>query len=280
MKAPSARREPSLTPGKGGWLLALSVAALMHLAGATLAFWVPPTEPRGQAKAAGTGGVEIALGPAGSAAGGPEEQQGEDTPEPVNAPEPESVEPEPDPEPVQEPTPVREKTPLPRPDKPIEPIKKVEPVKKPVTEARPEPKPETPLVKEDTPPPQASTTGAAGKSGSTEQNNTGSGDNTAGGGLPGDTHDYAATLLAWLEQHKEYPRRARMRRQQGTVLLYFVVDREGRVQDYRIEQSSGHVALDEEVQKMIKRAQPLPAMPDTMDNSTLELVVPVQFFLR
>lgn len=38
--------------------------------------------------------------------------------------------------------------------------------------------------------------------------------------------------------------------------------------------------LDAEVQKMIERAQPLPAMPDTKDNSTLELVVPVQFFLR
>lgn len=64
------------------------------------------------------------------------------------------------------------------------------------------------------------------------------------------------------------------------MLLYFVVDREGHVLDYRIEQSAGHAALDEEVQKMIERAQPLPAMPDTMDKETLELVVPVQFFLR
>ncbi|MCF8017186.1 MAG: hypothetical protein K9L65_16135 [Chromatiaceae bacterium] len=50
--------------------------------------------------------------------------------------------------------------------------------------------------------------------------------------------------------------------------------------DYRAQQSSGHATLDAEVQKMSERAQPLSVMPDTMDNSTLELVVPMQFFLR
>ncbi|MGJ3256572.1 MAG: energy transducer TonB [Alcanivorax sp.] len=279
-KEPSRQREPSLTPGRFGWFLALSVAALLHLAAVALVFWSSHTEPEGQAKAAGTGGVEIALGPAGRAVGGAKAQQGEDTPEPVNTPEPESVELEPELEPEPEPEPEPEKTPPPRPEKLIEPVKKTEPVKKPVTEPVPESKPDTTPVKEPPPPPQASTAGAAGNSGSTEQNNTGSGDNTAGGGLPGDTRDYAATLLAWLERHKEYPRRARLRRQQGTVLLYFMVDREGRVLDYRIQQSAGHVTLDEEVRKMIERAQPLPAMPDTMDDNTLELVVPVQFFLR
>ncbi len=31
---------------------------------------------------------------------------------------------------------------------------------------------------------------------------------------------------------------------------------------------------------MIERAQPLPRMPDDMKQAELELVVPVQFFLR
>ena len=31
---------------------------------------------------------------------------------------------------------------------------------------------------------------------------------------------------------------------------------------------------------MIRRAQPLPRMPDDMDKAQLELVAPVQFFLR
>jgi len=101
-----------------------------------------------------------------------------------------------------------------------------------------------------------------------------------GRGLPGDTRDYAATLLAWLERHKEYPRSARLRRQEGTVMLYFVVDREGRVLAHRIDKGSGYPALDAGVLAKIERAQPLPAMPAHMDKPTLELVVPVQFFLR
>lgn len=129
-------------------------------------------------------------------------------------------------------------------------------------------------------PPRASIAGAGGNNGNKEANNTGGGDDTAGGGLTGDTRDYAATLLTWLEQHKDYPRRARVRRQQGTVMLYFVIDRHGRVLEYRIEEGSGHPALDQEVLSLIQRAQPLPAMPVSMEKDTLELVVPVEFFLN
>lgn len=92
--------------------------------------------------------------------------------------------------------------------------------------------------------------------------------------------DQPVSLQPWLERHKEYPRHARLRRQEGRVLLYFRIDRAGRVLDYRIEQSSGYSLLDGEVRRMIERAQPLPAMPASMDQSSLELVVPVQFFLR
>jgi len=87
-------------------------------------------------------------------------------------------------------------------------------------------------------------------------------------------------LLAWLEHYKEYPRRARLRRQQGTALLYFIIDRTGRVLNYRLHQSSGHRILDNEVLSMIQRAQPLPPIPDKIDREQLELIVPVQFFLR
>jgi len=47
-------------------------------------------------------------------------------------------------------------------------------------------------------------------------------------------------------------------------MLYFVINRQGQVLDYRIEQGSGHPALDEEVVQMIECAKPLPAMPPSM----------------
>lgn len=101
-----------------------------------------------------------------------------------------------------------------------------------------------------------------------------------GGGTPGQQADYLTLLQIWLEQHKEYPRRAQRRHQQGTAMLYFRMSRDGMVLDFRIEQSSGHTLLDREVAAMIKRAQPLPAMPDFMTQARLELVVPVVFAIR
>lgn len=92
--------------------------------------------------------------------------------------------------------------------------------------------------------------------------------------------NYAATLLTWLEKHKEYPRMARSRRQQGTVIVYFIVDRDGIIITSRIEQTSGYSALDDEALKMLARAQPLPGIPNDIEGNSLALVVPVEFFIR
>jgi len=121
--------------------------------------------------------------------------------------------------------------------------------------------------------------GSAGESGNQASEGAGSGEDASGGGVPGASADYVAQLRAWLEKHKRYPRRAQLRRLEGTALLHFVIDREGRVLEYNIREGSGHEILDEEVTAMIQRAQPLPGMPAEMDQTRLELVVPVQFFL-
>jgi len=267
--------EVSLTPGRRGWLTALAVALFLHVAVAALAFWSPAEPPRGQAQAPGTGGVEIALGPAGRAAGGPETVQAETPAEEAPMPETEP-EPAPAPEPASEPE--RKPDPEPPPEPEPDPIPVEAPVAAPQAQSEADAQTERDAVKNSAPRP--SVAGAGGNSGSRQADHTGSGDDSAGGGLPGDTRDYAATLLAWLERHKEYPRRARLRRQEGTVMLYFLVDREGRVLEHRIEQGAGYRALDAEVLAMIERAQPLPAMPASMEKERLELVVPVQFFMR
>jgi protein TonB len=98
--------------------------------------------------------------------------------------------------------------------------------------------------------------------------------------VPGGAADYMSVLRAWLEQHKEYPSRARRRRVEGTALLVFVMDRGGRVLSHRIERSAGDPSLDHAVAEMIERAQPLPPMPDSFQQARLEVRVPVQFLLR
>ncbi len=91
---------------------------------------------------------------------------------------------------------------------------------------------------------------------------------------------YYAELAAWLERHKRYPPQARKMRQEGIVRVRFVIDRNGKVISHRIESSSGHTALDLAASELLRRASPMPAIPASMGQSRLEIVVPIAYRLR
>lgn len=92
--------------------------------------------------------------------------------------------------------------------------------------------------------------------------------------------DWRGQVLAALNRVKRYPPSAEARRQQGAPWIRFVIDRSGRVLSARLERSSGVAALDREAAALPPRAQPLPPPPDDLPGDTVELVVPVEFFLR
>ncbi len=125
-----------------------------------------------------------------------------------------------------------------------------------------------------------SVAGASGKSGTQSAPDVGSGKSTTPGGGSPATVSYLAMLRNRLEKHKEYPATARARRLQGTVSLYFAIDRAGRILNYHIRKSSGHKLLDRAAEAMIERAKPLPPMPENIHRATLELVMPVRFHMR
>jgi protein TonB len=122
--------------------------------------------------------------------------------------------------------------------------------------------------------------GTQGRAGVSDGDEAGDGNASASGGTPGTTVDYGARLLAWLERHKQYPPRARDRRQEGAVMLYLAIARDGAVLAYRIREGSGHAALDHATLEMVERASPLPPFPDGIDRDRLELIVPVRYAIR
>jgi protein TonB len=97
------------------------------------------------------------------------------------------------------------------------------------------------------------------------------------GGAGGVTDDYLARLSAWLERHKRYPRRSRLRSEEGVVLVRFEVGNDGSVAGFDIVKSSGHALLDEEAHEMLLRAQPLPRRAGLA--GAVQLEVPVGFTL-
>lgn len=103
-----------------------------------------------------------------------------------------------------------------------------------------------------------------------------------GGGNPAARIKYVRRLTAWLERHKRYPSKARRRREEGTVVLNFVINRSGELQSYKIVTASQYPALNDAVEKMIQRASPLPKPPADMQagRSMVSFTVPVNFSLN
>jgi periplasmic protein TonB len=81
-----------------------------------------------------------------------------------------------------------------------------------------------------------------------------------------------------IERHKRYPEAAQARNQHGTVELEFSLDRQGRVVASRIAKSSGSSVLDEATLDLVRRAQPFPPPPPGMVDVNLN--VPVRYNLR
>lgn len=226
----------------------------------------------------------------------------------VAAVQPEIVEPsepEPLPEPevlqAQEPPPEPEQAPLPEPEEATEPEQVAQAEPEPVT---PEPQPEPELVKPrpepplEPPPPQevpaqeepvqvapqpAPTERVAAidempMAGATSPSQSSDSDTVGAGGTAPDA-SYLMSIRALLEEHKTYPPMAQRRGMEGEVQLWFAIDRNGRVLDYRIQRGSGHEMLDEEVERLIQQIAAFPPVPADVDTERLELIVPVSFRL-
>lgn len=281
-----------MTIRKRHWVTAISVALLAH-ASLLLLLWEPA---KSGAASLGIGGVSVSFGMAGGAPGASEVSPPEVAA--VEAPETPIVEAEPVQEAVQETEPVEAAEVVPVVEETVAAVEikpktqqatlPKKPKPKEVREVAPAPQPpvvtptevaatEAPTEMKAAP---ATVAGSAGKSGTQQSANVGTGSSASAGGRPGSSKNYFALLQAWLEKNKEYPPQARRRRQEGIAMLTFTINRQGRVLAAHISRSAGAEILDEEVMKMIRRANPVPPFPDDFPESEIKLVVPVQFQLR
>lgn len=220
----------------------------------------------------------------------------ESKPTPKPEPKTESVAPpSPEPKPELEPVPevesgVKPEAALPQSPPQSQPLQQPQPEPKPDPKPESKPKPEQhrPPPQEQTPPKPVSKPPAPPASASPAKPLPPAPQAVAPAPAPRATASrstqavqiWQQRLLAQIERHKRYPRAARRRRQEGVVYLYFVMDRQGRVLSARIRRSSGYALLDEETLALIRRASPLPAPPPGVGGKRIELVVPVEFFIR
>jgi len=106
---------------------------------------------------------------------------------------------------------------------------------------------------------------------------------TASSEIPLDTiatARYEQLLVAWLEKHKKYPRRAKRLRIEGEGRLRILIDRTGRTLQVTLEERTGNRLLDKATLEMARRADPFPPIPENDPRRQMEFIVPVAFVLH
>lgn len=262
---PVLARQGWESPRVGVWTASVLAMMVLHAGALALAvWWHPQAEPAALPPAA----MMIELAPLAAASASPRnmapaiEQQ-------AARPAKKVVEEPPRPEPVR-----KAEVPLPQPKpKPKQPPK-----------PQPEPKP-TPLVKTMAEAPPAETvvehsTAPIATEAPVAPKMAAPASGAASSAPSNALSTWQGALRAHLERYKRYPSAAQARRQEGVSYVRFSMNRDGAVRWARLERTSGFSRLDDESLALMERAQPLPPPPSEVPGTVIEIVVPIEFFLK
>lgn len=106
----------------------------------------------------------------------------------------------------------------------------------------------------------------------------------AGAGAHARGHDenawnrYLGKLRREVERHKTYPRRARLRREEGEVQVRFRIDHRGRVTEVALVRGSGSAVLDRHVESLMAGLE-FPPPPESIRVAGKSITLPVRFSL-
>ncbi|MFF5864403.1 TonB family protein [Pseudomonas sp. NPDC012596] len=153
----------------------------------------------------------------------------------------------------------------PKPEKPLQAASRT----RPVEAAKPAPKPSeaAPRVQPPSQPAAVREQAAAPVNNAVSQ------------GASSDWQNWESQALAQLEAQKRYPPAAINRGQEDVIYVRLSIRRDGEIVDYKIVRSRGITLLDNAVNVMVRRASPLPPLPDTIKSDPYTVTVPVNFFL-
>ncbi len=179
------------------------------------------------------------------------------------------------------PAPQPKAQPAPQPKPKPKPKPKAKPKPKPKPVAKPKPKPEP--KPEPTPEPQVAETKPTETPDESVNEEASTQPLTQGAkGMAGENalNKYLAKVRDTIDYNKQYPHRAKMRRQQGTVKVSFVINASGRAEQVEITESSGSRILDRATKELVSRLR-FDAPPKELDSSSVpvHVIAPVDYDL-
>lgn len=90
---------------------------------------------------------------------------------------------------------------------------------------------------------------------------------------------YRAALRQAIEANKFYPKRASRMRREGSVIVDFSVDRDGRIRDVRVHRSSGTQMLDQAAVEAVRRLGRFRPIPEEIPRDLWSLQIPMDYKL-
>ena len=93
----------------------------------------------------------------------------------------------------------------------------------------------------------------------------------------GARNDYLSRVYRHVDPYRDYPAAARAARQHGRVVTRVTISRAGELLDIRLDRSSGWPLIDSAEMAAIRRAMPLPPVPDGMRGDPVVLVLPMNY---
>jgi len=120
--------------------------------------------------------------------------------------------------------------------------------------------------------------GTPAGTGTGPQSVSGNGTNGNGNGFSGCFDAaWARSVTDRIRRFFYYPQRARTEHVTGVVVVHLTVKRNGQLNQLEIGKSSGDASLDDAAYDMVKKAQPLPRIPDHMHVDMVDGELPIAF---
>jgi protein TonB len=92
---------------------------------------------------------------------------------------------------------------------------------------------------------------------------------------------YEQLISLWIQKFKQYPDEARRQGMRGETLVRIRIDRKGNIRYWALEHSTGFTVLDRAAIDMVRRANPVPAVPnDYPAGDQFDFLIPVNFKLE
>jgi len=93
-----------------------------------------------------------------------------------------------------------------------------------------------------------------------------------------DMNSWKKAVAKRVAQKQKYPRAALAREIEGKAKVRLIVAADGSITTHEIILETGESVLDREIPKLVKRLNPLPALPD--DRTELSFVLPLSWTLN